>query len=219
MVEALAVAALAVAAIGHSVQGRPIEATAEGSGRTVLVVGCIHGDECAGLRVARRLARAPAPEGMRLVVVPQLNPDGHRRRTRTNARGVDLNRNFPSGWRPSGRGPIWSGPRPFSEPETRAVRRLVTRERPEVTVWLHQQFGGALVRAWGRSVPAARRYARVARLPFRRLRWSPGGAPRWQNLSRRSISFVVEMPKGRGYTETEVRRHLRAVRALGSRNP
>lgn len=205
--------------IGQSVQDRPIDAAAQGYGRTVLVVGCIHGDECAGLPVARRLMREPVPEGMRLVVVPQLNPDGYRRRTRTNARGVDLNRNWSEGWRPSGRGPIWSGPRPFSEPETRAARRLIEREQPAVTVWLHQQFGSPLVRAWGRSVPAARRYANIARLPFRRLGWSPGGAPRWQNTRMSATSFVVEMSKFQRYTDLEVRRHVRAIRSLGSRNP
>ena len=183
-----------------------------------MVVGCIHGDECAGRRVARRLLAWPDPAGWRLVVIPQLNPDGYRRRTRTNARGVDLNRNFPSGWRPSRRGALWSGPRPFSEPETRAVRAAVEDETPVVTVWLHQHFGPPLVRAWGRSVPAARHYATIARIPFRRLPWSPGGGPRWQSTRRGGgASFVVEMPKGRGYSDLEVRRHVRAVRALGNR--
>lgn len=69
-------ALLAAAVIGHSVQGRPIEVAAQGYGRTVMGVGCIHGDECAGLAVARRLAREPVAEGTRLIVVPQLNPDG-----------------------------------------------------------------------------------------------------------------------------------------------
>ena len=199
--------------IGHSVQGRPIESVVRGEGPTVLVVGCIHGDECAGLRVTRRLVSSEPPAG-RLVVVPQLNPDGRRRGTRVNARGVDLNRNFPSLWRRSFRGPVYGGPRPWSEPETRAARRLIVGERPRVTVWFHQHSGPALVRAWGSSVPVARRYARAARMPFYRLRWSPGGAPAWQNLRGHGRAFVVEMPKGRGMTENEVRRHVRAVRLL-----
>ena len=191
-----------------------------GEGEAVMVVGCIHGDECAGLRVAHRLIRLAPPEGMRLVVVPQLNPDGYRRRTRVNARGVDLNRNWSAGWRPSGRGPVYGGPRPFSEPETRAARRLIESEQPAVTVWFHQHFGPPLVRAWGRSVPAARRYAHAARMPFRHLRWSPGGATRWQNTRMDAgVAFVVEMPKGRGMTALEVRRHVRAVLSSGSRAP
>src|SRR3954451_16454118 len=90
----------AVATLGHSVQGRPIrvvERDGATPGRTVLVVGCIHGDECAGEAVTRRLAKPP--RGL-LLGAAALTPDGHARRTRGNAHGVDLNRNFPSQWRP-----------------------------------------------------------------------------------------------------------------------
>jgi hypothetical protein len=54
-----------------------------------------------------------------------------------------------------------------------------------------------MVRAWGPSVPAARRYARAAGLPFRRLPWLAGTAPNWQNHRfRGTASFVVELPPG-----------------------
>ena len=84
---------------GHSVQGRPIRALELGFGsgsrgsRRVLVVGCIHGDECAGTAVVRRLEQLPPPI-FDLWVVPTVNPDGRAAGTRENARGVDLNRNF-----------------------------------------------------------------------------------------------------------------------------
>src|SRR3954452_279505 len=106
--------------VAHSVRGREIrvvERDGTRPGRTVLVVGCIHGNECAGTAVTRLLLRGPRPAGGRLVVIADLNPDGRRLGVRTNARGVDLNRNFPSGWRRIGvRGDLqWSGPRPLSE--------------------------------------------------------------------------------------------------------
>ena len=89
------------ATLGRSVQGRPVEAHRfddPSAKRTVLVIGCIHGDECAGIPIAKRLERLTPPRGVDLWVVPNLNPDGYARRTRRNASGVDLNRNFDWQW-------------------------------------------------------------------------------------------------------------------------
>jgi protein MpaA len=125
-------------------------------------------------------------------------------RTRLNGRGVDLNRNFPSDWQPIGQ--RWdleySGPRPFSEPETRLAAGLIRRLHPDVTIWFHQEQD-PMVRAWGPSVPVARRFAgylrsvRYARIPFERLPWLAGTAPNWQNHRfQGTASFVVELPAG-----------------------
>jgi murein peptide amidase A len=194
-----------VETVGRSVNGRRIvlreygRFSIEGA---VLVFGCIHGDECAG-RTLRPLtqitAHCPDPASD-VYVVPNLNPDGLARATRLNGRGVDLNRNFPAGWQPIGEpgDPEHSGPKPFSEPEARLAARIVRRLQPEVTIWFHQHYAPRpLVRAWGRSVPAARRYARLARLPFRRMPWPAGTAPHWQNRHlAEGSSFVVELPRG-----------------------
>ncbi len=180
---------------GRSVEGRPIQLYGFGSVDArfrILVVGCIHGDECAGTAVTRRLLRtAAAPVGMRLFVVQDLNPDGFVRGSRWNAHGVDLNRNFGAEWRPGAR----SGRRPWSEPETRLARKLVERLRPNVTIWFHQPQ--ALVRAWGPSVGVARVYARLAGVPYRSLRWPHGTGPNWQNHRfPGDTAFVVELPAG-----------------------
>ena len=205
-------AVFATLLLGRSELGAPIRAYRAGEPshwRKVLVVGCIHGDECAGVPVVDALRRSRAKADLWLV--PNVNPDGRRRGTRVNGRGVDLNRNFPYGWRPRGLpgDPEHSGRRPWSEREARIVRRLVHRVRPDVTIWYHQPQG--LVRAWGASVPEARRFARFAGARFRALRWPAGTAPSWQNHRfGGTTSFVVELPPG-AMTRTAVRRHARAI--------
>jgi murein endopeptidase len=203
--------------LGRSALGRPIWLHRIGpvdARRRVLVVGCIHGDECAGVGVTRRLLAARTPPETAWWIVPNLNPDGLARRTRQNGRGVDLNRNFGSEWAPLGRrwSPQYSGPRPWSEPETRLARDLVLRVRPTISVWFHQPQ--AVVRAWGRSVRAARRYARAAGEPFRAIRWPRGTAPNWQNqVVRDGSAWVVELPPGR-LGEPAARRHVQALLAV-----
>jgi protein MpaA len=191
--------------VGRSAEGRRIGMRQVGDpalGGEVLVFGCIHGDECAARNIqpsSPLTAYCPDPKSD-VYVVPNLNPDGAARGSRLNGRGVDLNRNFPAGWRPIGnRGdPQYSGPRPFSEPETRLAARIVHQLEPELTIWFHQYDGSrAFVRAWGQSAPAAREFARLAKLPFRLLPWPAGTAPNWQNHRfPGTSSFVVELPPG-----------------------
>jgi protein MpaA len=201
--------------VGHSVQGRALRLVRIGRADApvaVLVVGCIHGTERAGLAVTRALRAVVPPAGVRLLVLDALNPDGCARGTRGNARGVDLNRNFPWGWRRQG-GVFASGPRPASEPETRAAMALVLRERPRVTIWFHQHMD--LVDDTRGSDPAViAAYARTARMRATRLAPLPGTASRWQNHRLTATSaFVVELPAGR-LGAAAVRRHVRAVAAV-----
>jgi len=204
--------------VGRSALGRPIQLYrfgAPGARERILVVGCIHGNECAGMAITKRLLLSGVPPGMALWIVQNLNPDGLAGGHRQNGRGVDLNRNFSSGWRPLGQrwDPQYSGPRPWSEPETRLARALILRIRPTITIWFHQPQG--LVRAWGRSMPAARRYARLAGERFRAIRWPSGTAPNWQNHRfPGTSSFVVELPPGR-LDAKRVERHVRAILLIG----
>jgi protein MpaA len=191
-----------VGVVGHSAESRPIGLRQLGDpsiAGKVLVVGCIHGDECAGSKIVPTSNGCPDPR-FNVFVVPNLNPDGAVSGTRLNGRGVDLNRNFASQWRPIGRrgDAQYSGPRPFSEPETRLAARIVQGLSPEVTIWFHQHRSERpLVRAWGGSAPAGRLLAALARIPFRRLPWPAGTGPNWQNHRfPGSSSFVVELPPG-----------------------
>lgn len=205
--------------LGHSVQGRGITATEVGdfdSPRKTLVVGCVHGNECAGIAVAGRLARAAAPAESDIWVVPDLNPDGRAAGTRGNARGVDLNRNFPWRWRRRG-GLYDSGRRPFSEPETRLAYRLIARVRPSVTIWFHQHLDVVDDSTGSRAIE--RRFARKAGLRLASLTREPGSAVTWQShCFPRATAFVVELPAGTLAPATTTRL-VRAVDGVAARAP
>ena len=184
------------------------------SPRKILVFGCIHGNECEGIEITRRLARGPIPTSIDLWIVHDLNPDGHRLAVRQNGRGVDLNRNFASEWTSIGRrwDPEYSGPRPWSERETRIARQLILRVRPDVTIWYHQPQN--LVRAWGQSRAKARRYASLAGERYGSIRWPRGTGPNWQNHTfPGTAAFVVELPPGE-LADARAARHAQAVRRL-----
>lgn len=202
--------------LGRSVEGRPIRVSRigdPGARIKILVVGAIHGNEVAGMAVTSLLRRRPPRlDGVELWVVPTVNPDGVAAGSRQNARGVNLNRNFPAAWRPQGRpgDTFHAGARPLSEPETRLIARLVRRLRPAATIWFHQALGlvdlgtaadGGLVRG----------YARVGGLPAQRLGFLPGVVTRWQNRTVPGGSaFVVELRAG-ALDATGAARQARAV--------
>jgi murein peptide amidase A len=206
--------------VGLSVGGRPITASQIGDpagARVALVVGLIHGDERAGLRIVRALRRAAAARlealaGTQLWVIDSVNPDGQRAHTRKNAHGVDLNRNFPYRWYdkiPNSSG-YYPGPRPASEPETRAVMTFARQIRPDLSLWYHQPWGAVLA-CQGRPEVAAR-YAKLVRMRTScRGRELRGTAISWQTHAvPGSAAFVVELGE-RGVSGAAAARHARAA--------
>ena len=137
-----------------------------------LVTANLHGNEVISSELAHRLvdlltAAEPGPPAAALLdladvtVVPAINLDSRERAARplaagrfggraarANARGVDLNRNFPLArgardvWHPLAGTrlrwlPWYRGAEPFSEPETRAVRDLAEALRPAAAIHAH----------------------------------------------------------------------------------
>lgn len=205
--------------VGTSVEGRPITVvhrSTEGAERRVLVIGNLHGDERAGLRVARELLRRTGlPRNLDLWVVRTVNPDGTADDRRTNAHGVDLNRNFPYRWQPSARGSTWSGPAPMSEPESVVLRTLVRRIDPWLVVSFHQPLYG--VGTNDKGMKQVRALAAGMRLPVRDFHCTGvcrGTFAGWVNHRTDATAVTVEF--GRTASDAMVARAARTVVRVGS---
>ena len=148
---------------GWSVQGRPIAFKSysvsgdqtQQPGR-VLLIGGIHGDEYSSVSICFRwmefLDQDPT-NAFEWIVVPAANPDGllQKKSQRQNARGVDLNRNFPTGdwnrlalaqWRSRSK----ENPRRYpgayaaSEPEVLWLLQQIREFQPDVVIAIHAPY-------------------------------------------------------------------------------
>ena len=133
--------------LGRSVRGRPITAwhmdnlAEKRQGPTVVLIATMHGNEGATQQILQSLRDGRAINGVDLWLVPVYNPDGLAAGHRRNAHGVDLNRNYPYEWADLD-GNYESGPRPGSEPETRAMMRFLSDVRPDYVLSFHQPLYG-----------------------------------------------------------------------------
>lgn len=153
--------------IGHSVRARPIIAwhLGERGYKKVVLISLMHGNEPAPRRILTNLRDGARVHHLNLWLVPVYNPDGLARHTRKNAHRVDLNRNYPFKWVDLD-GNYESGPRPSSEPETRAMKRFLSRVRPAYILSFHQPLNAVDVTERPKF---SRRVARALGLPTSRL--------------------------------------------------
>lgn len=172
----------------------------------VLVVGGIHGDELASVSIVfwwlRWLGQEDLAGHFEWNVVPALNPDGLLRRDarRTNANGVDLNRNFPfPQWQRRALREYWvgrtgrsarryPGPGALSEPESRWLAREIERFRPDAIVSVHAPHG--LVDFDGPPHGPER----LGRLHLDPMGTYPGSLGNYAGVQQRIPIVTVELP-------------------------
>ncbi|MBL8767522.1 MAG: succinylglutamate desuccinylase/aspartoacylase family protein [Planctomycetes bacterium] len=184
--------------LGTSVEGRPIDALRHGPDVPggVLVLASIHGSEPAGTPLLRELERAIArrPESFArepITLVPIANPDGYARRVRTNARGIDLNRNFPAG---NFETSVRNGDGPLSEPESRALERFIVTHRPRLIVSIHQPL--SCIDWDGPAEAIVERAAGLGALPAKRLGGRPGSLGSWAGAQLGVPVITLELRAG-----------------------
>ena len=104
-----------------------------------LVIGVFHGDEPQGKFLIEKYISENLDSP--LLFVPCLNPDGMAENKRTNANGLDLNRNFPTeNWEYTARDEFFGGERPASEIETKFVMEVIEEYKPTLILTLHAPF-------------------------------------------------------------------------------
>ncbi len=186
--------------LGRSVRGRAINAAILGNGpKRVMVLGGIHGDEIAGALLAKALIATlelePLPGNMTVIIVSEVNPDGVATRKRVNARGVDINRNFPAkSWRAEYKDKLrYPGSQPGTEPETQAVIKLLERYPPDLLITFHAALG---CMNW--DGPGSEIAAMMARLNGYPLCSSlgyetPGSLGQYTGIDRKIPSVTIEL--------------------------
>ena len=192
--------------LGKSVHGRKIVAwhLGEPGKKKVVLIAVMHGNEQAPRRILTNLLDGPPVHGVDLWVVPTYNPDGAARHTRKNAHGVDLNRNYPFKWRDLD-GNYESGPKPSSEPETRAMMKFLAGVRPAFILSFHQPLHAVDITERPKF---SKRVARALELPMSRLTCGStchGTMTMWFNHKFKGFALTVE------YAANPPRAKLRAA--------
>jgi hypothetical protein len=168
----------------------------------VLVIGGIHGDELSSTSLVFHWMQHAVltPSDIHWRFVPLVNPDGvlRNRPSRTNAHGVDLNRNFPTArwtteapeyWRKRTKGDPrrYPGPSPLSEPETKWLHDEMERWQPNLVVSVHAPYG--VLDFDGPAVPPQR----LGRLYLDQVGIFPGSLGNWGGVMKKVPVVTIEL--------------------------
>ena len=172
--------------------------------RKILLMGGIHGDEKTAFSIVllwNEKLRLSEGNAFQWRIAPIVNPDGLMapKSTRTNANGVDLNRNFPTPNWDNEAPKYWqqktrSDPRRFpgktalSEPESSWIYKQIEEFQPDVIISVHAPFG--VLDFDGKGTPPSK----FGRLLFNRVGVYPGSLGNYGGVHKDIPVVTIELP-------------------------
>jgi protein MpaA len=191
--------------VGQSVQGRALETFSFGdpSKPCVLFLGAVHGDEVEGIWLLEEMIKKWKEsfpfQRVRALVFPTVNPDGAALKQRWNANRVDLNRNLPTkDWTAEVKNPRYPpGPAAASEPENKALIRLIETEKPVAILSAHS-FSQFQVNANGPSLKWAKELSKICSYPVTEdIGYpTPGSLGTYAGKERAIPTITLEIERG-----------------------
>ncbi len=178
----------------------------EESKDVTIFMGGVHGNEKPSVyimfRIAELLKENPdLYKNRTIVIAPVVNPDGFFKapQTRTNARGVDINRNFPTrDWRTNKKDRYYPGPAANSENETRFQVALINRYKPSKIISVHSPLGCYDYDGPSSDLDAMvvwlKKMSRDNGMPLRRYKVYPGSLGNYAGVERKIHTMTLELP-------------------------
>lgn len=187
-----------------SIDGKPIfhidQKGKNDKAKNILVISVIHGDEIGAGSLGRywfeRVQEIDARNNWR--IIPVANPDGALKKSRTNAAGVDLNRNFPTAdweteatkfWKKEAKSSMrkFPGEKAASEPEVNCLMDHIQEFKPQFVISVHTPLN--VLDYDGPKVPAPN----YSYLPWRRLGNFPGSLGRYLWVEQKVPVLTAEL--------------------------
>lgn len=176
----------------ETAQGNSIKFIQNENYNSVLVLGCMHGDEPQGEFLINEYLKINP--NTKLMFVPCVNPDGVRAKTRVNSRGVDINRNFPTeNWELTERNEFFGGESPASEVETKFLVNLIEKYEPKLILTLHAPF--KVVNYDGDALEVAQKISKIIGYPIEASIGypTPGSFGTWAGIEKGIPTITLEL--------------------------
>lgn len=173
-------------------QGNSINLFMNKEHNSVLVLGCMHGDEPQGEYLINEYIKSNTDT--KLMFVPCVNPDGVKAKTRVNSNGVDINRNFPTkNWELTEKNEFFGGNTPASEIETKFLVEIIQKYEPKFILTLHAPY--KVVNYDGDALEISEKISEIINYPVESSIGypTPGSFGTWAGIEKNIPTITLEL--------------------------